>query len=337
MTPPLLPARAAEILERGAGKRVVVVGDVFLDRYLVGHVERVSREGPVPVLAFRRRFARAGGAANPACNLAALGASVVQVGVVGADDAAAELAELLAGTGIVTDGLVIDERRPTTVKTRIVADGFASPQQVARIDEQVRTTIDGAVQERIVAVLKEVGGAADAILVSHYRSGVVTAATCDAARDASAGGGWLTVDAQGDVDRFCGFDVVRIGGQDAASTIGTRLESEPDYEAAVCDLRRRLAAGVVMVGRGADGMSVGDDSGYAVVRPANRSEVFDVAGAGDTVIALMTLALASGATVREAVALANVAAGIVVRRLGVAAPGPDEIMHEIVAIDAGLE
>lgn len=323
-------AAVAALLERCAGLRVVVVGDVFLDEYWVGRPERLSREGPVPVLAFQRRFCLPGGAANPARNMAALGAKARQVGVVGADAAAEELRRALAEAGIDAAGLVTDPSRPTTVKTRIVAEGLTAPQQVARIDRQVRADLDDAVAARLVAALAAGAAGADAILVSHYRSGVATPAVRDAARAVAADRGiWLTVDAQGDLDRFAGFHVVRVGRLDAANSLGRHLESEDDFAAAGRELRARLGARVVILGRGPRGMSVVDEDGHWVVRPANVSEVYDVAGAGDTVIAVVTLALAAGAGTHDAVWLANTAAGIAVRRLGVAAPTAAEILAEI--------
>ncbi len=329
--PPLTRAAAAALLARAAGRRVVVVGDVCLDEYLVGRPERLSREGPVPVLVFERRFAVPGGAANPARNLAALGARVLQVGVVGADAAAGELCGLLGADGIEVSGLVVDRERPTVLKTRIVAQGLSVPQQVARIDRQARTAIAGEVEAAVVAAIGRYAATADAILVSHYKSGAVTPAVCAAALGAArARGVWLTVDAQGDLDRFRGFDLVRVGRQDAAASLGRPLDDEADFEAAARGLRAELGARAVILGRGAEGMSVADEAGgYAVVHPANVSEVFDVSGAGDTVIAVITLALAAGAALGEAALLANYAAGFVVRRLGVAAPTADEVLAEI--------
>jgi rfaE bifunctional protein kinase chain/domain len=329
MTPPLTVARAKEILSRASSLRLVVVGDVFLDRYVVGRAERLSREGPVPVLSFIRQRSLPGGAANPANNLARLGAEVVQVGVVGDDAPAEELRALLVDEGIRPDGLVVDASRPTSVKTRIVAEGFATPQQVARIDDQSRLDVCGAVQDRLLGALREAAAGADAVLVSHYKCGVVTDDVCDAARDVTDDDHWLTVDAQGDLSRFRGFDLVRVGGQDASTTLGSDLTTEDDYEHVVFEILGRLDARVVMVGRGADGMSIGEAGRYAHVPPNNAHEVFDVTGAGDTVIAVTTAALAAGASVDDAVALANLAAGIVVRRLGVAAPTIEEILTEI--------
>ena len=335
-----------------AGRRVLTVGDVFLDEYLVGRAERLSREGPVPVLAFQRRFCLPGGAANPARNIVALGACAAQVGVVGADAAAGELLSVLVQAGIDTAGMVADPGRPTTVKTRVVAEGLSAPHQVARIDRQVRADVAGTVEAALIGAIERSAETSQAILVSHYRSGVVTPAVCDAARRAAvrrsqASQGpqgsqgsqgpqgsqacWLTVDAQGDLERFHGFHVVRVGRQDATSSLARPLETEADFEQAARGLCRELGAQVVLLGRGSAGMSVACGTDYFVVRPANVSEVYDVSGAGDTVIAVVTLALAAGAGVMEAVLLANYAAGVVVRRLGVAAPTAAEIVAEIPA------
>ncbi len=329
LSPRLEPALVAGLLERGRRCSVVVLGDVFLDEYLVGEAERLSREGPVPVLAFRRRFVLPGGAANPARNLAALGAAVRLVAVVGADPAADELGGALLAGGIDAVGLVVDDCRPTTVKTRVVAEGLAAPQQVARIDRQERGAVRGAAAAALRRSLARAVRGADAVLVSHYRSGVVTAALAAAVAELAPRAAFRTVDAQGDLGWFAGYHLVRVGRQDASPSLGQTLAAEADFQTAAVRLRQRLAAGAVVLGRGAEGMSLADGEGYAVLPPANRSEVFDVAGAGDTVIAVATLALAAGAPVRDALRLANQAAGIVVRRLGVAAPTADELRAEV--------
>lgn len=322
--------RAEELLAGSAGRRVVVLGDVFLDRYLVGRAERLSREGPVPVLAHRRGFEVPGGAANPARNLATLGMEVVQVAVVGADAEADALRRALAEAGIDAGALVVDPDRCTTLKTRVVAEGLSVPQQVARIDRQSRSPVDGPVLDRLVATLREAVRGADALLVSHYRSGVVVPETCEVARaGARASGALLTVDAQGDLEWFGGFDLVRVGRQDAGHRFADRLGAQADPGPALSQLRADLSAGAIVLGRGSEGMSLADDRGHVWVRPANVSEVYDVAGAGDTVIAVMTAGLVAGADVREAALLASIAAGIVVRRLGVAAPTVAEIGAEI--------
>jgi rfaE bifunctional protein kinase chain/domain len=336
MTGDLTADVAAAMLASFPGRRIVVVGDVFLDRYLIGRAERLSREGPVPVLAFERSLELPGGAANPARNLAALGADVVQVAVVGDDQEAERLREVLLSSGIDADGLVIDPSRPTTLKTRIVAEGLAVPQQVARIDRQVRTDVDPAVERRLAAAIADASRGAHALLVSHYRSGVVTEAVCGAAVGAArSSDALLTCDAQGDLARFRGFDLVRVGRQDAGVVLES-VEGGATAEPEALDvLRRRLEVGVLVLGRGAEGMSVVDESGHVLVRPVNVSEVFDVAGAGDTVIAVFTLALSAGCASIDAARLASAAAGVVVRRLGVAAPTAAEIVAELDRVRRG--
>jgi rfaE bifunctional protein kinase chain/domain len=312
------------------GLKVVVVGDVCLDEYLVGSPERLSREAPVPVLQMARRFTLPGGAANPALNVAALGGQAAQVGVVGDDAPGVALRSALLESGIDASGVIVDSGRPTTVKIRVIAEGGPAPQHAARIDHQSRQEVGEGVEGALVRALDGAAEVADAILISDYKSGVVTETIRDRARAAAARRGvWLTADSQGDIERYRGFGLVRATRRDVEASLGRRIEDEADYERTTTQLRRELGARVVIVSRGREGMSVADDDGYAVVRPANVSEVYDVAGAGDTVIAVLTLALAASASVSEAVAIANLAAGIVVRRLGVAAPTADEILAEL--------
>jgi rfaE bifunctional protein kinase chain/domain len=299
-------AEASAILDRMAGLTIAVLGDICLDEYLVGRAERLSREAPVPVLLLTRRFRLPGGAANPARNIAALGALPRQVGLVG------------------------DPARQTTCKTRVLVEGAPAPQHVARIDDQSRTEVSGQVEAELLLALEAAASGASAILVSDYKSGVVSASARAAAlRLARAEGVWLTVDSQGDLERFAGFDLVRAARPDVEASLGRPLAGEDDFRRAAVDLREQLGARAVIISRGHEGMSVAGEAGFATVAPANVSEVFDVAGAGDTVIAVLTLALSAGAPLAAAVELANAAAGIVVRRLGVAAPGPTEILAEL--------
>jgi rfaE bifunctional protein kinase chain/domain len=331
---PLTIERARAILANMASKRVVVLGDVALDEYLVGRAERLSREAPVPVLSFSRRFLVPGGAANPARNVSSLGAKAHLVTLVGADEAAAELEALLNEAGIQAQ-LVVDPTRPTTLKTRIVAEGLSAPQQVARIDRQSRDAAGLDAERALKAALEDGCQQADAVLVSHYRSGVVTAELAAAAgRTARQRGLFIAVDAQGDLERFQGYDLVRVGGQDAARSLGLPLRDDRDVEAAIREITRRLGAAAVVLGRGSQGSSAAlADGDVFHLQPTNASEVFDVTGAGDTVIAVLTLAMVSGADLGEAAALANAAAGHVVRRLGVAAPSAEEILAELATVN----
>ncbi|MFN8471809.1 MAG: bifunctional ADP-heptose synthase [Anaerolineae bacterium] len=319
-----------ELIPRLAAVRLAVLGDVFLDEYLVGRVERVSREAPIPVLEFRRRFTLAGGSANPAHTAVALGARVSLVGLVGADAAAAELRERLTHSGI-GDGLVEDDERCTTVKTRVMAEGtLVFPQQVARLDRLSRLPANGAVEEALIRGIERLIPEFDAILVSDYKTGVVTERVVEACRRAAhAQGKLLAVDSQGDLPKFRGFDLIRASARDAAASLGRDLASEADYEAATRGLVNDLGARVVTIGRAEEGLSVAWPGGYAHLPAINKSEVYDVTGAGDTQAATVTLALAAGATPLQAATLGNYAAGLVIRKLGNAVPTPDELRWAI--------
>jgi rfaE bifunctional protein kinase chain/domain len=321
--------RAAVILDGARALGIAVVGDVCLDEYLVGSPERLSREAPVAVLALKRRFALPGGAANPARNIAALEARAYQVGIVGDDDAGRALTAALRDSGIDTGGIVVDPMRRTTTKTRVIADSGAAPYQVARIDDQDRSAPAAGTEALLLTAVSRAVAGASAVLVSDYKSGVVTSGVTDAVLEAAAGAGiWVTVDSQGDLDRFRGFHLVRAARRDVEAHVGRDLVTADDFRDVATALRVTLRAQALIISRGAAGMSVAGEDGYAVVPAANVSEVFDVTGAGDTVIAVLTAALAAGATLMDAVDIANRAAGIVVRRLGVAAPGAAEILAE---------
>ena len=319
-----------QLIPRLAIIRLAVLGDVFLDEYLVGRVERVSREAPIPVLEFMRRFTLAGGSANPAHTAVALGAQVALVGLVGVDAASAELRYQLEATGI-RDFLIEDRTRCTTVKTRVLAEGMlVFPQQVARLDRLSRVPAGGDVAAALIHRLEELIPDVDAVLVSDYKTGVVTEGIVEACRRlAHAHGKLLAVDSQGDLPKFHGFDLVRAGARDAAASLGRALETEEDFEAASRGLVAELGARVVTIGRAEEGLSVAWDDEYAHLTAINKTEVYDVTGAGDTQAATLTLALAAGASPLQAAALGNYSAGLVIRKLGNAVPTPDELRWAI--------
>jgi rfaE bifunctional protein kinase chain/domain len=311
---------------------ILVLGDLFLDEYVVGRATRLSREAPVPVLEFDRRFYVPGGAANPAHNISALGSRAHQIGVVGDDDSGRKLVDHLRAADIATDGLVIDPTRPTTTKTRIVAEGtLVFPQQLARIDQVERRPLDQTVVSQLAAHLADAATRADALLVSDYKMGVVNDDTvAQALRTSREHGALTTVDSQGDLHKFVGFDIVKCNRREAEAVVGSRLSENADFEQAGLDMLADLKSSAVIITRGAEGLSlVSADRGSLHLPATNRSEVFDVTGAGDTVIAVVTLALAAGLKITEAVQLANYAAGLVVRRLGNAAPTVEELAWAI--------
>ncbi|MCE7946009.1 MAG: ribokinase [Chloroflexi bacterium CFX4] len=318
------------LVEGLAGWRVAVVGDVILDEYLIGNAQRLSREAPIPVLEFERREVIPGGAANPAANIAAVGSFAQQVAVVGADENGATLRALLAERGILTDGLVTDAARQTTTKTRIMAQiGLRFPQQVARLDRVDRSPIRAELAESLVARLQ---APQQAVICSDYLNGLLTAEVVTGVRALPA---LRVADAQGELDKYSGFDVVKCNADEAARALGRALHSDADFADAAQVLVGRLGLrrGVCLT-RGAAGITVASETGVAHVRAPQVEDVFDTVGAGDTVVAIVTLALLAGADLATAAALATFAAGIVIRRVGNYAPSRAELAAEIAAHSA---
>ncbi len=320
---------AAALVGRLAGHRIVVVGDLILDEYMVGRATRLSREAPVPVLEYVRSFTVLGGAANPAHNVAALGGQASVVGVIGDDAAGQRLLDQMAAAGLDVGGVVVDPTRCTTVKTRIVAEGsLIFAQHLARIDRVDRRPVTGEVLTALQAHIKRLSEEACALLISDYGSGVVVPALVETARSAArARGALLTVDSQGRLSAFRGFDLVKCNRAEAEAQLGASLSADADFEWAAGRLSSEVGAKTLVITRGPDGMTVAARGRPVLHLPAaNRSEVFDVTGAGDTVIAVMTLALAAGLEVETAALLANRAAGLVVRRMGNVTVSPEELV-----------
>ena len=327
-----LETETTSLVERLAGKRVVVIGDLCLDEYVMGVATRLSREAPVPVVELRQRLSMPGGAANPASNIVALGSRAVVIGVIGADAAGDALTGHLRSRGIETAGIVTDSQRPTTTKTRVVAQGsLRFPQHLARVDHVDRRPLAPELTQRLTAAIERLLACADAVLISDYRTGVITPELIASVQAAAAQHGVLTtVDSQGDLGQFRGFDLVRCNAAEAQAQVGFTLADDHDFERALARLQKELSAQRLVVTRGGDGVSLlawGDAPRHL---PAwNREEVFDVTGAGDTVIAVLTLALAGGCDLRTAGRLAMTAAGLVVRRLGNAVVSPAELAEAL--------
>jgi rfaE bifunctional protein kinase chain/domain len=316
------------LIAQFADCHVLVVGDVVLDDYMFGRPTRLSREAPIPVLEFERRELIPGGAANPTRNVAALGARASQAGVLGDDAEGAQLAALLQTAGINTGALLLLPGRRTTVKTRVLAqEPLRFPQQVARIDRLERRPLD-AHEAQLLVLLERALSTADALICSDYRLGLFTPSLAARLRELCQAHAVLqTVDAQGGAELFVGVDLFRCNAGEAAAIVGRPLRSEADFEAALRELRERLQARHVIVTRGPDGLSLlGEGQPYAAMPAANRSDVFDTTGAGDTFIAVTTLALSAGANLQAAAQLASLAAGLVVRRLGNAVVSPAELV-----------
>jgi rfaE bifunctional protein kinase chain/domain len=320
--------RLQRLIPQLAGHRVLVVGDLFLDRYVVGRASRLSREAPIPVLEFTRQFDVPGGAANPAQNICALGAEATVVGLIGRDDTGTQLLSLLHEARINSDGVVVDHERPTTAKTRILAEGsLRFPQQVARIDYLDRHEVGRESRSELIARVEELVPKVDAVLISDYQTGVAAQAVVRAAeRTAHAHGKVCTVDAQGSFHKYAGFDLIKGNRQEIEASLSCRLDEEESYRRAGEQLLSELSASAVIITRGPDGLSlISRSEAYHHLPAANRSSVFDVTGAGDTVIGVATLGLIAGTSLVDAARLANLAAGLVVRKLGNAVATADEL------------
>jgi len=324
-------------LDQFAGLKVLVVGDVVLDRYIVGRAARLSREAPVPIVEFDREFNLPGAAANPANNVQSLGGKALIVGIVGDDLAGKTLREQLEAAGIDTRGLIIDASRPTTTKTRVLAeDTTRISQQVVRIDHVDRRAIDRATLSKTVDYIDSVVDAVDAVLVSDYKNGMMGRTLVQVCLEkAKQHRRIVTADSQGDLHKFKGFTLVKCNQQEAETALGSALRTEAKFARAAERLLKGLHAEHIVITRGGDGMSVANPAGYAHIPVANRSEVFDVTGAGDTVIAVLTLGLAAGASLFDAAHLSNFAAGLVVRRLGNATTSRQELADFILEWERG--
>ncbi len=330
----ILGAQGTALIDRLAGHRIAVLGDVILDEYLIGRADRLSREAPIPVLEFERRELIPGGACNPAANVVSLGSQAVQVGVVGNDPGAAILRELLEARGIDAVGLVTDPDRPTTTKTRILAQmGLRFPQQVARIDRIERRPVSGAAEAEILTRLQGLAGSVRALAVSDYLSGLLTMRVVSAVREISRAakhdnGPLVIADAQGELEKYTGFDLVKCNADETMRTLRRDLRTDAEFAAAGQEMVARLGLrGGMLITRGPDGVTLAEVTGEVSHIPAPRVEdVYDTVGAGDTVLAVVALALAAGASYPEAAALANVAAGIVVRKVGNYAPSREELL-----------
>jgi len=309
------------LLQRLPGLRVAVVGDVMLDRFVFGAVDRISPEAPVPVVHVRDEDDRLGGAANVAANVASLSAAATVFGVVGPGDAGQRIREVLETRGLDCSGLVVCPERTTTVKTRIVA----GQQQIVRIDRETQEPLADASRAALLDRLAA-GGPFDAVIVSDYGKGVVDRALLDLLRTWHDGGTPVVVDPkQGNFDLYSGTTCITPNQREAAGACHARIDTEDDARAVGWQLRERLQTDLVLLTRGEHGMMLFAADGEVTSLPTVARHVYDVTGAGDTVIASFTTLLAAGAPAPEAARWANVAAGLVVGELGTAVVTPDDL------------
>jgi rfaE bifunctional protein kinase chain/domain len=311
------------LLRRFDTRRAVVVGDMVADEYLVGRPARISREAPVLILHYADSFIRPGGATNTAYNLRTLGARTSVIGVIGDDEMGRRLRAALETAEICTDGLIVDPSRPTSTKTRVLAKGSQEvQQQVVRIDRVDTNALDGSLRDRMVDCLRSALQDADTLLISDYENGVISQEVIDACLpEARQRGLTVTVDSHGDLFRFRGVTAATPNQPEAEATLNVSIRDRAALETAGRQLLEGMEAEAVLITRGSEGVALFERGRPSFHLPASlrqEQDVVDPTGAGDTVAAVFTLAIASGVSMREAAYLGNVAGGEVVRRVGAA-------------------
>jgi D-beta-D-heptose 7-phosphate kinase/D-beta-D-heptose 1-phosphate adenosyltransferase len=310
---------------------VLVLGDVMLDRFVYGTVERISPEAPIPVVSVDRCADMPGGAANVARNIADLGSKAILLGVVGADTLADDLRQQLLASPTISSRLITDASRPTSVKTRYVADG----QQVMRADRESREPLSADVARRLLDAFAGVLAEADLVVLSDYAKGVlcdaVTRAAIDAARRC---GKRIIVDPKSkNFDKYRGATIITPNRLELQQACGENCATHEQVVAGARSFLEKQICDFVLVTRGKDGMSVVGPGGSATHLPTAARQIFDVSGAGDTVVATLSLGLAAGGEVIDAAALANVAAGIAVGKRGTATITTGEILGVLTPTD----
>ncbi len=311
--------RVREICREMKRARVAVVGDLMLDRYIWGQVERISPEAPVPVVAVAETSVRLGGAANVAWNLASLGVSANLAGVVGKDASGGDLRRMLREKGISTASLVTDPGRPTTEKIRIVAHN----QQVVRADIESGAPFAVEAAARLIAAVRRAIAGVRVVIVSDYGKGVVTPAVMDLLRARNMP--FLIDPKEGHFSLYRGALAVTPNKKEAGGFYNRKIRTDDELELVGTSLVVDLDAAAVLVTRGEEGMTLFEPRKKPRHFPTRASEVYDVTGAGDTVISVLGAGLAAGATLYESIELANAAAGIVIKELGTAAARAEEL------------
>ena len=326
MMPPRMNNALGVFVPKFRKATILVIGDLMLDEFVWGKVNRISPEAPVPVVWVQSESTMPGGSANVANNIAALGGHVIPIGLIGDDRWGHALVHDLSERKIDTSA-ILTSRRHTTVKTRVIAHH----QQVVRVDREQRESLPANTVERLIETIERRIGEADALIIEDYGKGVITRQLLETVIPlARSKKKLITVDPKEEhFELYRGVTALTPNRQEAGEAVGRELETDAQIDAAGAEILRRLVCDGVLVTLGEDGMRLFEQEQAPLRISTVAREVFDVAGAGDTVIATFTLALASGASMEQAARLANVAAGIVVGKLGVATASPGELQQAI--------
>jgi D-beta-D-heptose 7-phosphate kinase/D-beta-D-heptose 1-phosphate adenosyltransferase len=326
--------RARDLLAGFARLRVLVVGDAFLDEYLYGDARRVSPEAPVPVVHVESETTVLGGAGNVARNVVALGARCDFCGVVGRDASGERVTDLFAELGVDPSGLVVLEDRPTTHKTRVVA----RRQQVVRVDRERVDPLGPEAAAQLQARIDAALAGADVVVVEDYAKGLLTREVGRALmRSAGEADVPVFLDPKRSLEPFPGATLVKPNLVEAESISGLRASGDGGIEAVGRELQKLARGADIAITRGGSGISIFEGDAPEVYVPTLRQEVFDVQGAGDTIIATLALARQAGASLWQATVLANAAASVVVRKAGTATADPGEVLAALPAVRAAAQ
>lgn len=324
--------RLTAIVRRFPQSRIVVVGDLVADQFLFGEISRVSREAPVLILRYERTETTPGGAANCACNLAALDAKAVIIGVVGEDEAGSALTDKLCEANVDCGGIVASASVRTTTKVRVLAGQSHSPrQQVIRIDYEGQPLVDDSLRQHLRSRMKEEIAAADAIIISDYNYGLADAQMVEAIRESTRERNIpVLVDSRFGLARYTGFTSATPNEDEVEQVLGQQFTDVGELRVAGAAMRERLNYRALLVTRGSHGMLLLEDGAEPLdIEAIGAREAVDVTGAGDTVIATYALALALGSTFADAAHLANHAGGLVVMKRGTATINRQELLSSV--------
>lgn len=327
LAPLITPARAVDLCAKIGQARVAILGDIMLDEYLFGAVNRISPEAPVPVVEVSESRLLLGGAANVAANIRSLGDQVDLIAVVGDDEASIKLSQLLKERRISAQSLITDTSRQTTIKTRIIAHS----QQVVRADRETPHELSDEVERRVVSRLKELAPSIKGLIISDYGKGVITASLLESvmavAREHTL---FVAVDPkESHFFRYQGVSIITPNHHEAGFAYGRRIQSDKDLYEVGFGLIDKLKAESILITRGARGMSLFERGKEPTHIPTFAREVYDVTGAGDTVIAVLTSAICAGASRVEAAVVANAAAGYTVSQVGAATVSIGQLREEL--------
>jgi len=315
--------RLLEIIDKFSRSKVLVVGDLMVDQFIWGRVSRISPEAPVPVVEVTSENFLLGGSANVMNNIFSVGGKVNVTGIIGSDDMGDLLIRNFEEMNIDTTGVMVEQSRPTTVKTRIIAQS----QQVVRFDRENKDSVSLSSIEKMLEYIESIRDDLGAVVISDYSKGIISERLLQGIREVTAGRDIIVcIDPkQNDFSLYQGFDVITPNHHEAGRALGMEIACEDDLIKSGESLLERFGFKAVLITKGEEGMSLFENGGGITHIPTVAREVFDVTGAGDTVIGVFALCMAAGATFKEAAVLANHAAGIVVGKVGTATVSQEEL------------